>query len=533
MLQQKPNFLIIQADQVAAQWLPMYGNSVVKMPNLEALAKKGAVFQNAYCNSPLCAPSRFSILSGLLPSKIAAYDNAAEFPSSIPCFTHYLRASGYRTILSGKMHFVGPDGLHGFEERLTTDVYPSDYTWTPDWTHPEKLLEWYHTMTSVVQAGPCVASMDIDYDDDVAFQTVRKLRTLVRDDDERPFCFFVSFTHPHDPYIMTSDYWNLYQDTDIPMPKMPVQPFESLDPHSQRLWTMCATDEFEITPEHIRTARHGYFASLSYIDDKVGQIVKALKDTNQYDNTVIIFTSDHGDMLGERGLWYKMSMVDSSARVPLIFHAPNYVTPNNTKPNNIAPRYSPQVVSLVDLFPTLVELAGFSVPKCDGQSLVPLLNGDTTNVKDQALVEYLAEGVDRPHLMIRQGNYKYIFTEGDPELLFDMTLDPDEMNNLADTETEVLESFRNTLHQTWNVEQLRADVIASQKQRHVVAKALATGKRTAWDFQPFEDASQQYIRNHKEFWELLKLSRYPGVEAAKPVKDIQRFVTAVDGGEKL
>ena len=213
----KPNILIIQADQIAAQWLSVYGNHVVKMPHLQSLANEGVVFENAYCNSPLCAPSRFSMLSGKLPSKIAAYDNAAEFLSSIPCFTHYLRILGYRTLLSGKMHFVGPDQFHGFEERLTTDVYPSDYTWTPDWTQ-DKMLEWYHTMTSVVQAGPCAASMDIDFDDDVAFQTVRKIRNLVRDDDQRPFCFFVSFTHPHDPYIMTPDYWNLYQDSDINMP---------------------------------------------------------------------------------------------------------------------------------------------------------------------------------------------------------------------------------------------------------------------------------------------------------------------------
>jgi choline-sulfatase len=515
---QSPNILIIQADQVAAQWLSIYGNSIVKMPNLEALAKQGVVFENAYCNSPLCAPSRFSMLSGKLPSKIAAYDNAAEFPSSIPCFTHYLRMVGYRTLLSGKMHFVGPDQLHGFEERLTTDIYPSDYTWTPDWTQ-DKLLEWYHTMTSVVQAGPCVASMDIDYDDDVAFQTVRKLGTLVREDGNRPFCFFVSFTHPHDPYIMTSEYWDLYRESDINMPSISTLAFEQLDPHSQRLWKMCATDEYEITPEHIRTARHGYYASLSYIDDKIGQIVKALKDTNQYENTIIIFTSDHGDMLGEKGLWYKMSMFDSSARIPLMIHAPKHFATHRVN----------EVVSLVDLFPTLLELGNVSVPENDGRSLLPL-KGKTQDAKNQALVEYLAEGVDRPHIMIRQGKYKYIFTEGDPELLFDISSDPHEMNNLATEKSmqEVLESFRNTLKQNWDLEKLRADVIANQKQRHVVAKALATGKLTAWDFQAFEDARQQYIRNHKEFWELLRLSRFPVVEAAKPVKTIERFVTAVD-----
>lgn len=516
----KPNILIIQADQVAAQWLSIYGNSIVKMPQLESLARQGVVFEQAYCNSPLCAPSRFSMLSGKLPSKIAAYDNAAEFPSSIPCFTHHLRINGYRTLLSGKMHFVGPDQLHGFEERLTTDIYPSDYTWTPDWSNPEKLLEWYHTMTSVVQAGPCVASMDIDYDDDVAFQTIRKLRTLVREDDKRPFCFFVSFTHPHDPYIMTPEYWNLYKDGDIHMPSIPALPFAELDPHSQRLWKMCATDEYDLTPEHIRRARHGYYASLSYIDDKIGHIVKALKDTHQYENTIIIFTSDHGDMLGEKGLWYKMSMFDGSARIPLMIHAPQFFSQNRIS----------EVVSLVDLFPTLLELGQMGVPENDGHSLLPLLHGQTKHANNQALVEYLAEGVDRPHIMIRKEKYKYIFTEGDPELLFDMDNDPHEMNNLARQKDvqELLKSFHRTLEQNWDLETLRTDIVANQKQRHVVAKALATGKLTTWDFQTFEDASQQYIRNHKEFWELLRVSRFPAVEGAKPVKTVERCVTAVD-----
>ncbi len=129
----QPNILVLMADQLTARALQAYGGRVAKTPNINVLAKEGVVFDSFYCNSPLCAPSRFSFMAGQLPSKIGAYDNAAEFPAQVPTFAHYLRSAGYQTSLSGKMHFCGPDQLHGFEERLTTDIYPADFGWTPDW----------------------------------------------------------------------------------------------------------------------------------------------------------------------------------------------------------------------------------------------------------------------------------------------------------------------------------------------------------------------------------------------------------------
>ena len=129
----QPNFMIVMADQLSAPAVGSYGNEVVQTPHMDALADEGVLFENAYCNSPICAPSRSSMMSGQLPSRIGSYDNASEFPARIPTFAHYLRDMGYQTCLSGKMHFVGPDQMHGFEERLTTDIYPSDFGWTPDW----------------------------------------------------------------------------------------------------------------------------------------------------------------------------------------------------------------------------------------------------------------------------------------------------------------------------------------------------------------------------------------------------------------
>src|SRR5450755_2292084 len=163
----KPNFLFVMADQLTAHALPIYGNTVAKTPHIDALAARATTFANAYCNFPICAPSRFAMLSGQLTSKIAAWDNAAEFSASVPTVLHYLRSLGYRTSLSGKMHFVGPDQLHGYEERLTTDIYPSDFSWTPDWLReglPESGARM--SMRSVVEAGLCERNLQIDYDEE-------------------------------------------------------------------------------------------------------------------------------------------------------------------------------------------------------------------------------------------------------------------------------------------------------------------------------------------------------------------------------
>ena len=175
------------ADQMAPAFLPIYGHLLVRAPNMQALARSGVVFESAYCNSPLCSPSRASFMSGRLPSRTRVYDNAAEFSSEIPTFAHCLRLAGYKTVLSGKMHFCGPDQLHGFEERLTTDIYPADFNWTPDWDRPDERPSWYHNMKSVAEAGVCVRTNQLDFDDEVAFAAERAIFDIARANDRRPF----------------------------------------------------------------------------------------------------------------------------------------------------------------------------------------------------------------------------------------------------------------------------------------------------------------------------------------------------------
>src|SRR5687767_3893352 len=244
------------------------------------------------------------------------------------------------------MHFVGPDQLHGFEERLTTDVYPADLAWTPDWRRPVgDRLPWYHTMESVVTPGRCEASMQLDYDAEVTFHSERMIRDLAR--ERGPFFLVVSFTNPHDPWEIPGRYWDRYDREAIDAPRVPAIPLSRADPHSRRLREMIGVDEAALSPEGIRTARHAYYAAISYVDERIGDVLAALRATGLDGETIVVVTSDHGEMLGERGLWYKMSFFESSVRVPLIVSASG----------RLAARRVAQPVSLLDVAPTLLELA--------------------------------------------------------------------------------------------------------------------------------------------------------------------------------
>jgi len=500
MARNAPNILFVMADQMGSPVLPAYGHAVVRTPNLDRLAEQGTVFENSYCNSPLCSSSRVSMLSGRLPSELDAFDNASEFPADQPTFAHYLRALGYRTCLSGKMHLVGPDQLHGFEERLTTDFYPVDFGWTPDWEKPEEQLEFFHTMESVTRSGIVARSMPIDYDDEVAFHTCRHIYDLARDRrDERPFFLCASMTHPHDPYLTARKYWDLYNPEEIDLPRVPHIPVEERDPHSARLYYHYGMHREKVTEEDIRRARHAYYGMISYVDERIGDMLRVLDDTRLADNTIIVFAADHGDMLGERGMWYKMSMYEWSVTVPLIVRHPDVTGGQRVQQN----------VSLVDLFPTLIDLASGEqpdraiVPHLEGHSIAPLLQGKTRNWPDTVYSEYLGEGAAGPYLMVRRGRYKYVYSDGeadapaDPPQLFDVEADPDERNDLAGqpewerTENELAQ----LLHARWDSDDLRRRVLESQKRRRFIYSALRKGLHHPWDYQPRFDASDQYIRN--------------------------------------
>ncbi|MGQ7960158.1 choline-sulfatase [Pseudomonas sp. SP16.1] len=500
----RPNILFIMADQMAAPILPLHdAASPVQMPNLMKLAERAVVFDSAYCNSPLCAPSRFTLVSGRLPSKIGAYDNAADFPADVPTYAHYLRRLGYRTALSGKMHFCGPDQLHGYEERLTSDIYPADYGWAVNWDEPEVRASWYHNMSSVLQAGPCVRSNQLDFDEEVVFKARQYLYDHVRLTPEQPFCLTVSMTHPHDPYTIPAEYWERYAGVEIPMPRQILEQGEQ-DPHSQRILKVIDLWDKPLPADKIRDARRAYFGACSYIDDNIGKLLKTLEECGLAEDTIVVFSGDHGDMLGERGLWYKMHWFEMAARVPLLVHAPQ----------RFAARRVSRSVSTMDLLPTLVELAGGRVEEgldLEGRSLLAHLTGEGGH--DEVIGEYMAEGTTSPLMMIRRGPWKFVYSEQDPLLLFNLQQDPQERENLAESADHrgLLAEFLAEARERWDIPAIHAATLASQRRRRLVADALSQGKLTSWDHQPWVDASQQYMRNHIDLDDLERRARYPQV----------------------
>ncbi|GAA4496477.1 choline-sulfatase [Gluconacetobacter tumulicola] len=496
-MRDRPDILILMADQLKASALPTYGGRVAKTPHLDALAERGVVFENAYCNVPICAPSRAVFMSGRLASHIGAYDNAAEFPSQTPTFAHHLRLAGYETILTGKMHFCGPDQLHGFETRLTTDIYPADFNWTPDWTRFDERQEWYHTMNSVTEAGRCVRTNQIDFDEEVTFSARQKLYDLARDPDRRPFAMVVSLTHPHDPFTISDPWWSRYTDEEIDMPAIPAQ---ADDPHTARLRHVNGMDLQPVTEAQVRAARHAYYGACSFVDDAFGQILGTLHETGLDRDTIVIVIADHGEMLGERGQWYKMNFFDDASRIPMIISAPG----------RFAPHRVGACVSLLDLLPTLCDLAGQDdLLPGDGRSLLPYCLGDDDD--GLALGEYTAEGAIAPMVMIRRGRWKFVHSAADPDQLYDLRADPQELRNLA-TEPAchaTCRAFLAEIDTRWDLAELHREVLASQQRRLLVAAAMRQGAPSAWDHQPTRDARTLYIRSHIDLEILERRARFP------------------------
>ena len=497
----RPNILVLMVDQLSGTLFPDGPAPWLHAPRLARLAERSVRFSHAFTASPVCAPARASFMTGLPPSSTGVYDNAAEFRSDLPTYAHHLRRAGYRTCLSGKMHFVGPDQLHGFEERLTTDIYPADFGWTPDWRRAgERVDWWYHNLGSVAGAGVAEISNQMEFDDEVAFHACRKLYDLARGRDGRPWCLTVSFTHPHDPYVARRRFWDLYGDCEHLLPRVPAMDCADHDPHSRRLCDACDRRSHDIAEDDVRRSRRAHFANISYLDEKVGEILDVLDRTRQ--EAAIVFVSDHGDMLGERGLWFKMSFYDGSSRVPLMISAPG-----------LAPRTVADPVSIIDVCPTLCDLAGVSMedvkPWVSGESLIPCAEG--AGRTSPVAMEYAAEASLAPMVSLRRGRWKHNRCAIDPDQLFDMAADPEELTNLADdpAHADTLHALRAESEARWDLDRLDGEIRASQARRLAVCEALRQGRRHPWDWSPPHDASERYMRNHMNLNVLEESRRFP------------------------
>ena len=358
--------------------------------------------------------------------------------------------------------------------------------------------------------------MQLDYDEEVAHQAVQKIYDLARRPEPQPFFLTVSFSQPHSPFVAGREHWERYENDEIDLPEVPPLSLDEMDAHSRRLHHMFHIDEYTVTEQDVRNARRAYYGMISYIDDKVGELMAALRETDLLEDTLVVFTSDHGEMLGERGLWYKQSLLEGSLRVPLMMRMPNRI--------HQCARVS-QPVSLLDLLPTFVELATDDqevsyVEPIEGRSLAPLLSSEKYASEHPVFAEYSAEGTYAPCLMVRKGKYKYIYCETDPALLFDLDNDPRELNNLAEDAacSDVLADMHEELLRIWDPEQYRRDALASQKRQWFIHRVLLKTTPNPWVFQPTTNARHQYVRSGANTTFVKGQARLPYVDSAEPDK---------------
>ncbi|RYG89661.1 choline-sulfatase [Loktanella sp. IMCC34160] len=480
---QTPNILLVIADQMTPFMLEACGYPIARTRNLAALAARGVQFTNAYTPSPICVPARSCLMTGLHTSTTGCYDNGDPYHSFIPTFAHYLTNAGYETILSGKMHFVGADQLHGFKRRLNTDIYPSGFIWSYPLLDPDDPEAKAFDFAPQYQAQNIGAgwSLELQYDEETHFRALEYLRHA----PDGPFLLTVSYTNPHPPYIVPRKYWEMYKDADLPLPHYPDDMDDRYSDFDRAFIRWYGLDRKSIrNPDDLMAMRRGFAALAQYVDDKLGELLEVLDEQGLRDNTVVIFTSDHGEMLGEKGLIQKRSLYEWSARIPLIIDIPG-----------TAPASIDTPVSLLDLPATLADMAGQTLARpMEGRSLLPALRGEP--LPDVPVIsEYHGEGIMRPSFMVRQGAWKMIYCHGSAPQLFNLETDPGEWDNRAgDASVAKIEAaLLSVITDGFDLEAIGRDVWDRLAQKQVVNAAMAANE-TAWDYVVDQDAARQYVR---------------------------------------
>lgn len=437
------NVLLLMSDEHKPGALGIDGDPVARTPNLDALARAGMRFDHAYCSDPVCVPSRASLLTGLYTHHHHAYNNARPLPFEVKTMGHYFHNAGYMTALIGKMHFVDAQ-THGFDYHLDfndwfqylgpkTKLYadelgrPNSGSGLPqiddlwrDYGDPWKGARTLDDRKGAVAVGRVSKMEEKDhFESFVARESIRFLKEHGR---QQPFFLISSFLKPHDPFMPAARFASMFRAEDMKLPKTWKKADFSRLPEEIRKSIALDRPTPELSDPAVAKQRIAlYYANLAQMDDALGRVVGALRDLGLDQDTIVLYTSDHGEMLGEHGLWYKFVFYESSVGVPLLFHVPGMTTPGARCEN---------LVSLVDVLPTLADLCGVSVPKLDGGSLTGSLREPKRNTDATVFSEYNLT-TPRAKYMVRHGDYKYIFYTRDVDELFDLRTDPDELVNLA------------------------------------------------------------------------------------------------------
>ncbi len=452
----RPNLVLIMSDQHHSHVLGCEGDTVVRTPNLDALAERGVLFENCYCPSPLCVPSRMSFMTARYPSRNHVWTNGCLLASDVPTFAHSLGAAGYETVLSGRMHFVGPDQRHGFERRLVGQISP---TWVGG-RNRALTAELFPGATQngagVRLSGPGRTGYQA-FDEAVTDETVRYLSERRED---RPLCLVVGYAMPHCPFVCPPADWDDYLGR-VPLPAIPEGYFERLHPAVRQIRATRGLED--LSDETTRRARAGYYGLVTQLDRQVGEVLEALADSGLADDTVVVYTSDHGEMAGEHGLWCKSSFYEGAVSAPLIVSSPGRF-PEGER--------SRRICNLTDLGPTLIDLAGAdALPRADGRSLLPALRSAEED-SGETFSEHCASAGLPATRMIRRGPWKLIHYEGFRPQLFNLDEDPGEWDDLAEDPAcrEVREELHRRVLEDWSAAQIEAELAERAPGHALLAK---------------------------------------------------------------
>ncbi len=411
-IKERPNIVFITSDQHGYKYTGYAGHHVVKTPNMDMIANQGVAYSDVYTGSPVCVPGRTSMMTGMLASDCNSFCNSTVWDGSHPVWGTYLKNEGYYCRAIGKLD-LNNDFDSGFDETKTSNGHRTDPDVTSLFRRP---VAYRVNERPDVEGG----TRKVRHGDAALTQLALKFLQEESPNIKKPWALFLGLSEPHPKFIALEEYYRLYPEYNVDMPNIPPGHLEELHPVFQELrhFKNIATP---IPEDRIRRARAGYYGMITELDEYIGKIWSELERSGELENTLFIYTSDHGESLGEHGLWLKNNLYDVATRVPMIMAGAGL--PKNVKINT--------PVGHVDLVATMLDLAGSpAFNKLRGHSLLPVLRGESGSHPGFAYSESHSEGNCTGSFMIRKGDWKYIHFTWYDDLLFNVNQDPGEFNNL-------------------------------------------------------------------------------------------------------
>jgi len=490
-MDRRPNILIIMTDQHSPVLRGPDQPWGVRTPNIDAIAAEGLEFENAYCASPICVPSRCSFMTGLYPHQHRTFDNGASLAHDIPTFAHALTAVGYETVLCARMHFNGKEVHHGFEKRLVTDLNnPIEYQVPPvapdvlaDPKYDGRRPDFPDDGSYAVKDSPI-----LQYDDYACKKACEYLRS--KPGRERPFLLVTSFYGPHPMVAGREEYRELFHEyfaRDLGAKELSEGEFNQLPAFVRRFLSNGTDRGKTISKAKIHRFRAEYFSRVTYTDSLIGKLMGTLSEEQLKEDTIVIYLSDHGEQMGDHGIFGKSVFFEYTCRVPLI------ISMQDRRVGKVR-----QNVSLIDLFPTLCDMAGGVEIEHDlpGRSLLPLMSGGVEQDEAVVLSEFMDWKGLRPAYMVKRGPWKYCFYTGEPEFLYNLDEDPGEWKNYARDPAcvGILNELREELYRRVDPEAVEAQVRENRARRRLIFRATEAGPQT-------QARLRAYVRDFRKKWD--------------------------------